>query len=157
MKYSTRDSQTISQLVKDRVPFTTYGALLGTNDRPFGEGLLNNKEAARYREEYQNIDYVVLSYSTPIAWHSTRYGWHIVNQKFSRTTTRHQTNALYRIHEGDDQALGARIESTDVLTNIFGHQVAVTTWRDSNGYRYETLSEPQTTTFRSVKVIGKAS
>ena len=33
--------------------------------------------------------YVVSSYGTPIAWHSERTGWHVVEQKFSVTTSRH--------------------------------------------------------------------
>jgi len=36
------------------------------------------------------IDYTVYSYNTPIAWHSPK-GWHIVEQKFSNTTSRHQS------------------------------------------------------------------
>jgi hypothetical protein len=36
------------------------------------------------------IDYTVYSYNTPIAWHSPK-GWHIVEQKFSSTTSRHQS------------------------------------------------------------------
>jgi hypothetical protein len=37
----------------------------------------------------QGIDFTVYSYDTPIAWH-TLEGWHIVEQKFSVTTSKHQ-------------------------------------------------------------------
>ena len=33
--------------------------------------------------------FVVYSYGTPIAWHSSE-GWYVVSQKFSQTTSKHQ-------------------------------------------------------------------
>jgi len=35
----------------------------------------------------RGMDYVVWSYSTPIAWHSPRFGWVVPNVKYSVTTT----------------------------------------------------------------------
>lgn len=37
------------------------------------------------------IDYVVYSYKTPIAWHTTDGDWIVVETRFSQTTTRHQS------------------------------------------------------------------
>ena len=35
--------------------------------------------------------YVVFSYGTPIAWYSYTHDWHLVSQKFSPTTSKHQS------------------------------------------------------------------
>lgn len=45
-----------------------------------------------YRDEFYaaNMDYVVYSYSTPIAWHVPGEGWTVPDVKYSRTTSRHQ-------------------------------------------------------------------
>lgn len=84
-----------------------------------GDGLTNTKNAIRqhkpfkssgalsaqsYADTYGELpsehyntlrsvdpDYVIYSYSTPIAWHSEEHGWTIPDVKYSRTTTRHQS------------------------------------------------------------------
>jgi hypothetical protein len=38
----------------------------------------------------EDIDYTVLSYDTPIAWHTESGIWYLVSQRFSRTTSCHQ-------------------------------------------------------------------
>jgi hypothetical protein len=57
------------------------------------EGRLN-------REEYEILEsamnesrvaFVVFSYGTPIAWHTDARGWYVVSQKFSVTTSKHQS------------------------------------------------------------------
>ena len=57
-----------------------------------GTGMLNDNERCLLKATYEtgNI-YVVYSYDTPIAWYSIPGGWHVVTQKFSRTTSRHQS------------------------------------------------------------------
>ena len=54
-------------------------------------GRLDEEEYAKLTEaSAQNrFLYVVYSYGTPIAWHDSQ-GWYIVEQKFSRTTSKHQ-------------------------------------------------------------------
>jgi hypothetical protein len=52
-------------------------------------GRLNPEEFARLKADETRIEYAVYSYGTPIAWH-TAQGWHIVGQKFSMTTSKHQ-------------------------------------------------------------------
>ncbi len=55
-----------------------------------GAGKLDNEETARYNEAISiGANYFVYSYRTPIAWH-TLDGWYVVEQKFSRTTSKHQ-------------------------------------------------------------------
>jgi hypothetical protein len=38
----------------------------------------------------QEVDYIVYSYGTPIAWHG-KFGWHLPAIKYSQTTSRHQS------------------------------------------------------------------
>lgn len=72
-----------------RKPFSTHGSLSGTTDPHPVPGYLQDGERYRYNKDYPSIDYVVVSYNTPIAWH-TPDGWYVVKQKFSSTTSRHQ-------------------------------------------------------------------
>lgn len=55
-----------------------------------GAGRLDNYETTHYNYAIsKGADYFVYSYGTPIAFHSVD-GWHIVEQKFSVTTSKHQ-------------------------------------------------------------------
>jgi len=69
-------------------------ALSGIQGRSNYYGQLNNEEVAQYEKVRDSIDYVVMSYQTPIAWHSSE-GWYVVSQKFSVTTSKH-TNYIRR-------------------------------------------------------------
>jgi len=55
-------------------------------------GRLDNEEIARLIDAFDsgNGGYVVMSYGTPIAWHTEGNGWYVVEQKFSVTTSKHQ-------------------------------------------------------------------
>jgi len=55
-----------------------------------GSGRLDPEEVARYNRDLNSVIYWVYSYSTPIAWY-TPEGWYTVEQKFSSTTSRHQS------------------------------------------------------------------
>lgn len=96
-RLTTRGIKTATA-IRDREPFTTSGALSATRS-PNGAGHLSQQESGRFFVDTPSIDYVVYSYTTPIAWHCTDTGWHKVNQKFSSTTSKHQGN-LYMIAEG---------------------------------------------------------
>ena len=74
-----------------RKPFKTSGALEGVSGNPGYIGRLNSTAREAYFRDANNIDYVVLSYSTPIAWHTSAGKWVVVGQKFSVTTTSHQS------------------------------------------------------------------
>jgi|Laugrefa1bdmlbdn_1035148.scaffolds.fasta_scaffold02141_14 hypothetical protein len=64
-------------------------ALMGHSGRSNTYGMLNPEEIEKYEAVRDSIDYVVMSYRTPIAWHSSE-GWYVVSQKFSVTTSKHQ-------------------------------------------------------------------
>lgn len=95
MKLSSR-SYAVAEAIRDRVDFTTHGALKGGKSlRHHGSGRLNERERQAWDRDYPDIDYAVFSYVTPIAWH-TPSGWHVVDQKFTNTTSKHQAK-LYLI------------------------------------------------------------
>lgn len=52
-------------------------------------GRLNEAEYNRLVADFKEGAYVVLSYSTPIAWYGAS-GWYVVQQKFSPTTSKQQ-------------------------------------------------------------------
>lgn len=101
MKLTTRGPKT-AEAIRDRIPFTTHGALKAVvlDDSTFAPapGWLLGPDRENYYEDLPSIDYVVISYGTPIAWH-TPAGWYKVKQKFSTTTSRHQGN-LYLVGRG---------------------------------------------------------
>jgi hypothetical protein len=64
-------------------------SLMGTFAH-IGAGQLEGKDLATYQADRIGINYIVYSYGTPIAWHTLSFGWYIVEQKFSVTTSKHQ-------------------------------------------------------------------
>lgn len=75
-------------------PFKTGGALKGvTSVEGFGR-FVNGPQYNQMRSDWlaNEIDYVVYSYATPIAWHNSRANeWRTNNDKYSMTTTHHQS------------------------------------------------------------------
>jgi hypothetical protein len=56
-------------------------------------GRLDSEESAKLALDFSRaLDaYVVFSYGTPVAWFTAVGGWYVVSQKFSVTTSKHQT------------------------------------------------------------------
>jgi len=99
-RLTTRSIRT-AEHIRDRKAFTTSGSLSGRvlPDGGLGywdSGRLRGPDEDRFRQDCGGITYVVWSYATPIAWYTEGRGWHVVEQKFSLTTTKHQGN-LYLI------------------------------------------------------------
>lgn len=93
-------SPLVAEYIAERTTFSTHGALRATTDPTWGGGSLRGADEDRWVETGgYRAEYVVLSYDTPIAWWSEMYGWHVVSQKFSVTTSRHQSR-LYKIKDG---------------------------------------------------------
>ena len=63
-----------------------------------GGGQLMGKDLATFEADVNGADYIVYSYDTPIAWHSSN-GWYVVAQKFSVTTSKHQNYTRRAIAE----------------------------------------------------------
>jgi hypothetical protein len=79
-------------------------ALSGHADNTQHTGRLEGSEAGLYRASLSEIDYTVMSYGTPIAWH-TLIGWYVVEQKFSSTTSKHQNYVRQAIAESMEIAV----------------------------------------------------
>ena len=104
-RLTTRGIET-AQAIANRETFTTSGSFsarvlpdggLGAWD----SGRLSGADLDKFRKDCNNIEYVVWSYATPIAWYvapsaTIKGGWYKVAQKFSVTTSKHQGN-LYLI------------------------------------------------------------
>ena len=91
-KLTTRGYATAEAIGRHEA-FDTHGALYARTDRcGIGSGRLNQAEAAQFWTDHPDIVYVVASYATPIAWVVRGGRVHIVDQKFSVTSTRHQGN-----------------------------------------------------------------
>lgn len=102
LKLTTR-GYAVAEAIRDRVEFKTHGALKSVAGRSaafLGPGRLDQNERELFYAHEPT--YVVLSYSTPIAWWSQTYGWHVVAQKFSVTTSKHQ-GKLYLIPRATEQ------------------------------------------------------
>lgn len=94
LRLTTRGIRT-AEAIRDREPFKTSGSLEAGDLAYYGTGRLDSHEIDAYYRDRATMDYIVYSYATPIAWHSEN-GWHVVTQKFSSTTSKHQSN-LYMV------------------------------------------------------------
>lgn len=99
MKRLTTRGIATAQAIAAREDFRTSGSLMGENCSIgfYDRGRLTGADLDRFAADCKEITYVVKSYATPIAWYvaptaTVTGGWHIVAQKFSVTTTKHQGN-----------------------------------------------------------------
>lgn len=74
-----------SAYIRARVPFKS-GSLTGHAYAAYGLGYLRSAWHPAFYDDANTIDYVVYSYSTPIAWH-TPQGWTVPNETYSVTTS----------------------------------------------------------------------
>jgi hypothetical protein len=90
MKRLTTRGRETAEAIRDREPFTTSGALWAVPG-DHGTGRLPEPWLAQYNAAWlaRELDYVVYSYATPIAWH-TAAGWTFPDVKYSPTTSHHQ-------------------------------------------------------------------
>jgi hypothetical protein len=86
----------IVEAIAKREPFRsgalraeTLATVEGVSAEPwwFGGRLTTDLRTQLYNEA---PTYVVLSYSTPIAWWSVEHGWTVPDERYSATTSRHQ-------------------------------------------------------------------
>lgn len=58
-----------------------------------GAGMIYGRAAELWRADITagEVSYVVYSYSTPIAWYTKRGEWVVPAEKYSHTTSRHQS------------------------------------------------------------------
>jgi hypothetical protein len=90
--------------IRNLEEFKTRGGLLGTGANWHGSGKLSGPDLKQWERDVNDIDYVVYSYSTPIAWHVAELPpgtgrWYGVSQRFSQTTSTHQSVVAYALTE----------------------------------------------------------
>lgn len=77
-----------------REAFVTHGALAARSHTGPGDQLNFGRMSEGNRniiKALQDVDYVVHSYGTPIGVHSESQGWVVPEEKYSPTTSRHQS------------------------------------------------------------------
>ena len=101
-KLSTRNPGPIAKKLISRESFRTNGALKGVAKPSWiDHGKISVRDFGLLqgdRDSY-GIDYVIYSYSTPIAWLRGDGEWAMPQAKYSVTTKRHQTTISAAIQE----------------------------------------------------------
>ena len=96
-KLTTRSSwMDFRNVLQRREGFTTSGALRGV-ERP--SYVSTGSLPREWHTSALSADYVVYSYSTPIAWHVPGMGWVMPDTKYSVTTSRHQSKVATAISQ----------------------------------------------------------
>ena len=100
IRTTTRDANAIARAIKNGEDFTTGGALKGVaNPSWVHTGRMNAADSAVLYATHDivEIDYVVYSYGTPIAYRTAAGEWTIPSAKYSVTTSKHQGTTRYAI------------------------------------------------------------
>ena len=81
----------VPNLIQSKRTFTANSMSARWDTTGFPTGMLNDQECSHVALlDNDDTVYVVYSYRTPVAW-CQNGSWHVVTQKFSRTTSRHQS------------------------------------------------------------------
>jgi hypothetical protein len=101
-----------------RESFTTSGALKGVS-QPYSVTL--GKLPSMWHASALAADYVVYSYRTPIAWHVPNYGWVCPHERYSVTTSRHQSKINTAVSQLGEYSLSDCVNwETNTLGNCGG-------------------------------------
>ena len=93
IRTTTRNAAAIARAFRNSENFATSGALKGVADPYWIETGRMSREDAHALRTAQNdlgIDYIVLSYGTPIAYLIKRGEWVVPDARYSVTTSKHQ-------------------------------------------------------------------
>lgn len=88
-KHGAGTANTI-KAISDRKPFKSGGALSADTGNGY-TGYLAGEALEAFYADRNAIDYIVYSYATPIAWHTTTRGWIYPLAKYSASTGPHQS------------------------------------------------------------------
>ena len=100
--HSTATKNTIRNGIATLTDFRAPATLSGTwEDGPLYMGRLSSEGQEQMREDTRGASrvYVVRSYETPIAWYVEGRGWSQAAEKFSVSTTNHQSIVASAIAE----------------------------------------------------------
>ena len=101
-KLSTRNPGPIAEKLLARESFRTNGALKGVAKPDwfdFGKMSMHDYELLRTDNQTIGVDYVVYSYSTPIAWLRGDGEWVMPEAGYTQTTKRHKATIRAAIQE----------------------------------------------------------
>lgn len=104
-KLSTRKPGPIAKKLLARESFRTNGALKGVaKPEWFDHGKMSVKDYGYLRsdQDFYGIDYVIYSYTTPIAWLRGDGSWFMPEAGYSVTTKRHKATIRAAIAETGD-------------------------------------------------------
>lgn len=93
-----QNRRNLENAINAREAFKTSGEFKGEVptltlfDRPSGR--LRGDELDAFRADQREMDYIVYSYATPIAWHTKAGEWFVVARSFTATTGRHKSAVL---------------------------------------------------------------
>lgn len=90
-------TRTAHDVIAARKDFKTSGSLRGES-KSVGYTPWTGYLPAEWHESVRQASYVVYSYSTPIGWWSEADGWTVPSEKYSITTTKHQSNLPWGEH-----------------------------------------------------------
>ena len=69
-----------------------------------GVGIAYGEALRRFKEDEARIRYVVKSYATPIAWRLDDGAWIVPEEKYSATTSRHQSRVRRAVQLAEYEA-----------------------------------------------------
>lgn len=99
-KLTTRSSwMDFQNVLAAHESFTTSGALKGVSGIARHVGYTLGSLPSNWHESVSKADYVVYSYRTPIAWHIPNHGWVCPHERYSVTTSRHQSKIATAISQ----------------------------------------------------------
>lgn len=105
--------------IAHRLPFETYGNMSGVTGWVY-PGILSGRGLEAWLTDRNAADYVVLSYSTPIAWHVPGAGWTYIDRHFSPSTAKTQAQVRYALSLAgiEYRELQTRQHLSDAMTTM---------------------------------------
>lgn len=98
----------LRDLIASRSQIVTGGAFSGGPVTP-GASIDRGQLSDSYWPCLSHADYIIWSFETPIAWHTTDSVWHQPHERYSVTTLRHQSQcavAIAELHNAAPQTRG---------------------------------------------------
>lgn len=144
-------SQAARDAIRERRAFRTYGNLSGETNHNWYSGWLSGSALDAWHADRHDADYVVYSYSTPIAWHRPDTGWTYVDRSFSLSTRKAQSAVV--------DALGIHLWSGDYNgVRVLQKHYSVTPKQDAFlyflNYSHRTLRGGEIATARALAKKG---
>lgn len=113
-----------------RQPFETYGNMSGVTGWVH-PGYLRGRALDAWHADRNAADYIVLSHSTPIAWHVPGAGWTYIDRHFSPSTATVQAQVRYAL-----SAAGIEYRELQTKQHLTDAMMAMLYWAARYGNRH---------------------